>query len=146
MAFIGLLWRLVRARWTRRILFWLIGRVVRWFGWRRSLRMLFKGSRWRRVALGMWRVATWLLRASRFTLGLLAGRGHRRRQRLDRGRSPNMRSWGPRLARRRDKVRRSLLAAAGVDPEWRPASRRNTGTDSLTGRLGHPELLDKISG
>ena len=159
MAFIGLLWRLARRRWVRRLLVWLVIRLLRLFGWRRVVRLLFRGrTPWRVLAAGVWRAAVWLLRRSPVLIPLVWPRaralrrltrpGDTRRSgflttpqpqgagaswtlQLSRSVRANM---SPRLARRRDEIRRSLFAAVGVDPDWMPPSRRRaSGARSVTG-------------
>ncbi len=193
MAFIALLWRLARSRWARRMLFWLVLRLLRWFGWRRAAKLAFRGRRhWRILAVGAWRAAVRLLRLGRLTFILLGWLGprawrvlrpstrhtlqrstvvptHRRLRAGDEQSAlrlpptlrvprtlrvpPTVRAdWAPRLARRRDEVRRSLLAAVGVDPNWRPArkprageARAIAGEARAVGHRNRPELGDRIS-
>jgi hypothetical protein len=130
---ISFFWWLARHRLTRRVLLWIVVRLIRRFGLRRSLKLLFGGRRrWRFLALGAWRAAVMLLRVGRTVLRL-AGPQARARRGLDR-RTPLTR----RLARRRDRIRRSVLAAAGVDPNWRPPSRRGLGAAQSSGELTPP--------
>lgn len=164
-----LLWRVIRRRWVRRVLFWIIVRLLRLFGWRRVVRLLFRGRwRWRAIASGLWRVAVGLLRMARSLLMLGGARtrssrplGHRtraglrsgvgpRRRRLESGGTPRARQLrrrlrtrlAPELARRRDDLRRAVLASVGVDPDWQPPSRRALRDPSAVGRGTRPELGD----
>lgn len=167
MPFIRLLWRLARRRWVRRVLFWIVVRLIRLFGWRRAVRLLVRGrGRWRLVALGVWRATVRLIRVGRpdlLLIGWLRGRATRslgdgmghtsrssgspRRRRLRAADavsiirdSRGLRTRLPsRLAHRRDDLRRSILAAVGVDPEWRPPSRRVGGASAI-GRESPPEI------
>ena len=173
MAFIALLWRLVRRRWVRQMLLWLVVRLLRLFGWRRAVKLAFRERRhWRTLAVGAWRAAVGLLRVGRaafILLGWLRPRVWRplrqgttyalRRstvapapRRLRAGDeqsvlrlSPTLRAkWAPRVARRRDEVRRSLLAAVGVDPYWRPARKPRAGDARAIGPKNRPELGDRL--
>lgn len=167
MAFLGLIWRLVRRRWVRRMLFWIAARLIRWFGLRRTVRLLFRDrSRWRVLAVAVWRATGLLLRAARSVLMLAGWRGARsalssyrtsdalssaaapRRRRLP---ETGMRSsWQlghdlranlpSRVARHRDGIRRSVLAALGIDPNWRPPSRRAIGPPGAADRKRRPVL------
>jgi len=159
MVFIRLFWRVVRRRWVRRFLLWIVLRLLRAFGWRRAVRLLFRGRNpWRVLALGAWRAAVRVLRLGRATLLMIAWARERRSQplgpgtraaRLSAGTPARRRlqaayaqrssqlpqdlrtQWRPRLARRRDHLRRSVFAAIGMDPDWRPPSRRGTGVRRL---------------
>ncbi len=72
MAFIALLWRLVRRRWVRQMLLWLVVRLLRLFGWRRAVKLAFRERRhWRTLAVGAWRAAVGLLRVGRAAFILL---------------------------------------------------------------------------
>ena len=137
---IRLLWRLLRRRWLRRLLFWLAVRVIKLFGWRRAGRLVLRGrGRWRLLALGAWRGAVRLLRLGRAAL-LVIGWAARASQRLSsgkraapfaahlptRGRARAGHRRG-RLARRRDELWRAALTTFGLDPEWRPRSGRKLG-------------------
>ena len=153
MAFITLLWRLVRRRWVRRMLLWLVVRLLRLFGWRRVVRLLARGrGGWRLLALGAWRTAIRLLRLGRSVLVLIGWAGARTPRRLGRRRARNAkqrkalsRSFSSRVAHRRDNLRRSLLAAVGVDPGWRPKSRRRIGDGSVAGHRVRSQLGETSS-
>lgn len=139
MAFIGLLWRVLRRRWARRALLWLVVRLLRLFGWRRAVKLLFRGrSRWRVLAAGLWRATVRLLRVGRAAL-ILAG------WRKTPSAKPLRTGMRRRLARRRDDLRRAALAAVGVDPEWRPARKRRAGGSRAIGRK-RPELGERVAG
>jgi len=168
MVFLRLLWRLVRARWVRRVLFWLVFRLIRMFGWRRAVRLVFRErARWRSLAVGAWRAAVLLLRVGRSALMLagwlraratallnhrttyvLRSAGASERRRLSAAgtrqglqtRQARPSTLSSRVARRRDDIRRSVLAAIGVDPNWRPPSRRAVGAASAADRTTRAEL------
>jgi hypothetical protein len=171
MVFFYFVWRLVRRRWVRRVLLWLVVRLIRLFGWRRAVRLLFRGrGRWRLLAVGVWRAVVLLLRVGRSAL-MLAGRvrarsspslTHRtpavlrstvvpKRRRLTAADTRSVRQLGEelrrtlpsRVARRRDDIRRSVLAALGVDPNWRPPSRRAVGPTTAADRKPRPELGER---
>ncbi len=56
MTLITLFWRLGRRRWMRRVLLWLVVRLIRLFGWRRAVRFALRGSgRSRLLLLALWR-------------------------------------------------------------------------------------------
>lgn len=141
-------WRVIWRRPIFKMLLWVVLTLVRRFGWRRSAKFAFAQRRRGYAAVrGLWRAAVRLLRLGRSVWTLIAwvrrnlprllrGGGTQalrsasvpqdRRLRapyvtrsLDTQRPvrPNLSS---RVARRRDEVRRSLLAAMGVDPNWRP--------------------------
>jgi hypothetical protein len=153
---------------VRLLLLWLVVRLIRLFGWRRAVRLLFRGaSHWRLLVAAVWRATVLLLRAGRSALTLAgwararrsASLNHRTTNALRSTDSPkprrlstaDRRSGGQlvqelrttlpsRVARRRDEIRRSLLAAFGVDPNWRPPSRRTAGATSAVDRKPRPEL------
>ena len=138
-----LLGELFRERWFRRLLAWLLVRQVRRSGVRGTAKLLARGVRlllkasWR-TTLGMFwlgkrviHLIGWLdqhrpamlarrsqrsLRA-RIILGLPASRSPTTADHRAQKRAPISR----RVAHRRDVIRRSLLSAVGVDPNWRPA-------------------------
>ena len=152
MGFIALLWRLVRRRWVRRVLFWVVARLLRLFGWRRVVKLLFRGrGGWRALLVGTWRAAVRLLRLGRSALLLIGWTRARAPLRLAHGAGggsrPAVLSWSlsSRIARRRDELRRSLFAAVGVDPEWRPRSRRGIGDGRPAGRQARSQLGDSSS-
>src|SRR5579875_46477 len=92
MALIGLLWRLARRRWVRRVLVWLMVRLIRLFGLRRVVRLLFRGrTPWRMLATGLWRATVWLLRRGTILIPLATPRAHILR-RLGRGSADSRRS------------------------------------------------------
>jgi hypothetical protein len=153
---------------VRLLLLWLVVRLIRLFGWRRAVRLLFRGaSHWRLLVEAVRRATVLLLRAGRTTL-TLAGWARARRSASLNHRTPDAlrstdspkprrlpaadkRSGGQlaqelrttlplRVARRRDEIRRSLLAAFGVDPNWRPPSRRTVSATSVVDRKPRPEL------
>jgi hypothetical protein len=153
---------------VRLLLLWLTVRLIRLFGWRRAMRLLFRGvSHWLLLVAAVWRASVLLLRAGRSAL-TLAGRARAHRSASLNRRTTNAlrstvspkprrlsaadsRSGGQlvqelrttlpsRVARRRDEIRRSLLAAFGVDPNWRPPSRRTAGPTSSVDRKPRPEL------
>lgn len=139
MALIGLLWRVLRRRWTRRVLFWLVVRLIRLFGLRRAVRLLFSGrGRWRLLAGGLWRAAIRLLRAGGSLLALVGWRKARAAK-------PLRTSLRTRLARRRHDLRRAALTAVGVDPEWRPARKRRAGGSRAIERK-RTEIGERVSG
>jgi hypothetical protein len=147
MALLRFLWRVARRRWVMRLLLWLAVRLVRLFGWRRSVKLVFRQRRrFRFVAVGMWRATVGLLRFGMSAWILIGwirkhgpralghGKGTLRSQvspelgrlraadppwPLDRRRHART-NFSSRLARRRDELRRSVLVAVGVDPGWRP--------------------------
>jgi hypothetical protein len=153
---------------VRLLLLWLVVRLIGLFGWRRAGRLLLRGaSRWRLLVAAVRRAAGLLLRAGRSALMLAGWVGARRSASLNHRtigalRSTNspkprrlpaadMRPAGQlvqelrttlpsRVARRRDEIRRSILAAFGVDPDWRPPSRRTVGTTSAADRKPRAEL------
>ena len=153
---------------VRLLLLWLVVRLIRLFGWRRAARLLLRSaSRWRLLVAAAWRAARLLLRAGGSTLMLAGWVGARRSASLNhrtigalrstvspkprRLSAADMRSGGQlvqelrttlpsRVARRRDEIRRSILAAFGVDPDWRPPSRRTVGTTSAADRKPRTEL------
>jgi hypothetical protein len=160
--------RLGWRRAVRLVLLWLVVRLIRLFGWRRAVRLLFRGaSHWRLVLAAVWRATVLLLRAGRSAL-MLAGWARARRSALLNHRTTDAlrstvspkprhlsaadrRSGGQlveelrrtlplRVARRRDEIRRSVLAAFGVDPNWRPPSRRTVGVTGAADRRPRPEL------
>jgi|SRR5579875_1646367 len=161
MAFLRLVWWVCRRRWVRRAVLWLVARLIRMFGWRRAMKLLFRERRhWRFAAMGAWRAAVRLLRWGR-SAWLLIGwvRAHMPR-RLGGGTSRSQLSSGswrrladaqlalhqrgarraglrPQLARRRDSIRRSILGAIGVDPDWRPARKGRGGVAGALGHAGH---------
>jgi hypothetical protein len=162
-AFPGVIWRVARRRWVRRVLIWMVMRLVRLFGWRRALRLVFgERGRWRLAALGVWRATVWLLRLGRSAKALLgwvsshvprslAGQtlrvplviGSWRLLGADAHRPGKLRADLPRrLAHRRDNLRRSILVAVGVDPAWRP---KRKGRGSVIGSESPPLLGDKSS-
>lgn len=152
MGFITLLWRLVRRRWVRRVLFWLVVRLLRLFGWRRVVKLLFRGrGGWRALLVGTWRAAVRLLRVGKSALLLVGWTRARAPRRLGHGGGGGSRSavvsWrlSSRIARRRDELRRSLFAAVGVDPEWRPKSRQRIGDGSMAGHRVRSQLGDRSS-
>ena len=153
---------------VRLLLLWIVVRLIGVFGWRRALRLLVRGaSHWRLLVAAVWRATVLLLRAGRSAL-MLAGWARSRRAaslnhrptyalRSAAGPKPrrltaaDRRSGGQlvqelrttlpsRVARRRDEIRRSVLAAFGVDPNWRPPSRRTVSATSLADRKPRPEL------
>ena len=142
MVVLRIIWRMVRHRWTRRILVWVVVRLIRLFGWRRAVKLLFRGrGRWRLLAAALWRAAVRLLRVGRRVL-ILTGRPGPGRQRLMENRAKHdrgKRGWRRRIALRRDELRRSALAAVGVDPEWRPPSRRRLSEATVLGLKGHSD-------
>lgn len=171
MGFFRLLWRLARRRWVRRVLLWLVVRLIRLFGWRRAVKLLFRGRRrWRFLALGVWRAAVRLLRLGRSAWVLIGWVGARTPRRLVDGREARrapvlLGGWRlraadalgirplprevrtslpSRLARRRDELRRAVLTAVGVDPEWRPAREARGGERSSIGGESRPQLSDNI--
>jgi hypothetical protein len=152
---------------VRLLLLWLVVRVIRLFGWRRVARLLLRSAgRWRLLVAAVRRAAGLLLRAGASAL-MLAGWVEARRSASLNHRTigalrstvsskprrlpaADMRSgvqlaqelrttWPSRVARRRDEIRRSILAAFGVDPNWRPPSRRTVGTTSAADRRPRPE-------
>jgi hypothetical protein len=153
---------------VRLLLLWLVVRLIHWFGWRRAARLLLRGaSHWRLLVAAVRRAAGLLLRAARSALMLAGWVGARRSASLNhrtvgalrstvtpkprRLSAADMRSGGQlvqelrttlpsRIARRRDEIRRSILAAFGVDPNWRPPSRRTVGTTNAADRKPRPEL------
>ena len=153
---------------VRLLLLWLVVHLIHLFGWRRAARLLLRSaSRWRLLVTAVWRAAGLVLRAGRSALMLTGWVGARRSVSLDhrttralhstvtpkprRLSAADMRSGGQlvqdlrtnlpsRVARRRDEIRRSVLAAFGVDPNWRPPSRRTVGTTSAADRKPRPEL------
>jgi hypothetical protein len=175
MVMLRVLWRLVRHRWTRKILLWVAVRLLRLFGWRRALKLLFRGrGRWRLLAVGVWRVAVRLLRVGRSALTLSGWPRARRRPLLGHGKhsrhgatlgstlrprlthdakrstlrprlthGAKRSTLGPRLARRRDELRRLALTALGIDPDWRPPSRRGIGTGTANGHEPHAVPRDR---
>lgn len=168
MVFLHFVWRLVRRRWVRRLLLWLVVRLIRVFGWRRAAQLLLRGrGRWRVLAVGLWGAAVLLLRVGRSALmlaGWLRARSspslaHRitgalrstvvpKRQRLPAADTRSAWQLGEglrttlpsRVARRRDDIRRSVLGAFGVDPDWRPPSRRAVGATTAADRKPRREL------
>jgi hypothetical protein len=155
-------------RGMRLLLLWLVVRLIRLFGWRRAVRLLARGAgHWRLLLAAVWRATVLLLRAGRSALMLAgwarahrsASLDHRRTNALGSTVSPKPRRLSvadsrsgrqllqelrttlpSRVARRRDEIRRSVLAAFGVDPDWRPASRRTVGATSAANRKRQPEL------
>ena len=153
---------------VRLLLLWLVVRLIRWFGWGRAARLLLRGaSHWRLLVAAVWRATVLMLRAGRSALTLAgwvrarrsAALNHRTTHALSstvtaRPRllsAADMRSGGQlvkelrttlpsRVARRRDEIRRSVLAAIGVDPNWRPPSRRTVAATSAADLKPRPEL------
>jgi hypothetical protein len=153
---------------VRLLLLWLVVRLIHLFGWRRAARLLLRSaSHWRLLVAAVRRAAGLLLRAGRSALMLAGWVGARRSASLNhrttgalrstvspkprRLSAADTRSGGQlvqglrttlpsRVARRRDEIRRSILAAFGVDPDWRPPSRRTVGTTSAPDRKPRPEL------
>lgn len=147
---------------VRLLLLWLTFRLIRLFGWRRAMRLLFRGaSHWRLLVTAVWRATVLLLRAGRSALTLTGRVRAHRSASLNRRTTHALRSTvSPeprrisaadrrsggqlvqelrttlplRVARRRDEIRRSLLAAFGVDPNWRPPSRRTAGPTNAVDR------------
>jgi hypothetical protein len=140
--------RLLGQRWFRRLLSWLLVRQVRRSGARGTARLLLRAAR---VLLSAsWRTTLGLLRLSRQVIRLIGwldahrpaalGRSSRRSlpARIIRAlpssrpaaaaEHPSRRrpTLSRRVAQRRDVIRRSLLAAVGADPNWRPARRSTT--------------------
>lgn len=137
--------RLLGQRWFRRLLSWLLVRQVRRSGARGTARLLLRAARL--LLTASWRTTLGLLRLSRRVIRLIgwldahrppALRARRRRSlpgRIIRALPPSQPAPGAgplarrpatlsrRVAHRRDVIRRSLLAAVGVDPDWRPARR-----------------------
>ena len=137
--------RLIRQRWFRRLLAWLLMRQVRRSGVRGTAKLLLRGVRL--LLTASWRTTLGLFRLGRRVVRLIGwldahrpGALGRRRQRSLRARivlalpaahsaaaaqhPAQLRSpLSRRVAHRRDVIRRSLLAAVGVDPNWRPARR-----------------------
>jgi hypothetical protein len=171
MFFIRLLWRLARRRWVRRFLVWLVIRLIRLFGWRRTVKLLFRGRRrWRVLAMGAWRATVRLLRMGRPALMLIGWLRTEAPRQLGDGISDRpgsrvvrrrRRSWAaealflklpesirtdlpPRLAHRRDELRRSVFAAVGADPNWQPPSRRRVGDANAVVRRKRPEIGDRV--
>jgi len=143
-----LLRRLFGRRWLRRLVLWLVARQIRKSGWRSTAKLLFRGSRHlRALVVASWRATIGLLRLGRRVVRLIGWiRAHTPRAlgqrthkslrarvvpRLAEGQvhptgqlSRELRNTLPRrVAHRRDVIRRSLFAAVGVDPNWRPARR-----------------------
>ena len=153
---------------VRLLLLWLVVRLIRLFGWQRAVRLLFRGaSHWRLLVAAVWRATVLLLRAGRSALTLAGWARARRSASLNHRTTNALRSTGSpeprrlsaadrrsggqlvqelrttlpsRVARRRDEIRRSVLAAFGVDPNWRPPSRRTAGVTSAVDRKPRPEL------
>lgn len=168
---VRLLWRLIRRRWLRRLLLWLGVRLIRKSGWRRTAKLLFRGRRhWRLLAKSAWRTALGLLLLGRLAFRLIGWLGaHRPRSlggqkprkglrtrvvpRLGAAEAQSTHRLGVerrttlqrRVAQRRDVIRRSLLSAVGVDPNWRPARRPPSNRAGVIGREPHPELGDATS-
>jgi len=141
-----LLRRLFGRRWLRRLVLWLVARQVRKSGWRATAKFLFRGRRHlRALIVASWRSTIGLFRLGRRVIHVIgwirahtpralrqqtqkslrarvvprlaAGQAHPTREL-----SRELRNTLPRrVAHRRDVIRRSLFAAVGVDPNWRPA-------------------------
>lgn len=171
MAFLRFLWRSIRRRPVLRLLLRTVLRLVRWFGWWRSAKLVFRQRRHGYAgAVALWRASLRLLRLGRaawFLIGWIRRHGprlfahgketlgfqvlaERRRLRAPGTASvlrirtvrPNLTS---RMARHRDELRRSVLSAMGVDPEWRPNRKRHGAHARATGRERHPRLGDGVS-
>lgn len=108
--------RLVRQRWFRRLLAWLLVRQVRRSGVRGTAKLLLRGVRL--LLTASWRTTLGLFRLGRRVIRLIGWVDAHRPGALGR----RSQRW-MRVAHRRDVIRRSLLAAVGVDPDWRPARR-----------------------
>ncbi len=166
-------WRAVRRRPVLRVLLWIVVRLIGWFGWRRSVKLVFRQRRrGLAIALGLWRATVGLLRLGRLAWILIGWirqhsprlLGHRKetlqsqlfpeRRGLrapDTARSLHVRGTvGPnvssRLARRRDELRRSVLAAIGVDPEWRPKRKPHARHSTAISSKSRRRVGDGISG
>jgi hypothetical protein len=143
-----LLRRIFGRRWLRRLVLWLLARQVRRSGWRGTAKFLFREVRHLRALMAAsWRAAIGLLWLGRRIVHLIGWiRAHTPRAlgqqthkslrarivpRLAAGEaaptrqlSRELRNTLPRrVAHRRDVIRRSLFAAVGIDPNWRPARR-----------------------
>jgi hypothetical protein len=144
--------RLLGSRWLRRLLLWWLGRKVRESGWRGTATYLFRQRRHlRTLVVASWRATVGLLRMGRRIVRLIAwvhahtprALGQRAqgtlRARVVPGLTAGDRAsdrWlslasqprtpmSRRVAHRRDVIRRSVLSAVGVDPNWRPARTRS---------------------
>ena len=137
--------QLFREPWFRRLLAWLLVRQVRRSGVRGTAKLLLRGARllltasWRttlglfRLGRGVIRLIGWLDAHRPRALGQRDQRSLRARIILALPASrvatagayplPLRTPLSRRVAHRRDVIRRSLLAAVGVDPNWRPARR-----------------------
>jgi hypothetical protein len=145
---VRLLRRLFGRRWLRRLVLWFVARQVRKSGWRGTAKFLFRGRRHvRALIVALWRSTIGLFRLGRRLIHLIGWiRAHKPRAlgqqthkslrarvvpRLAPGEahptrqlSRELRNTLPRrVAHRRDVMRRSLFAAVGIDPNWRPARR-----------------------
>jgi hypothetical protein len=146
MALLRLLWRLLRRRRLARVLLWVVTRLIRLFGWRRAVKVVFRNRRYLRITgIGAWRATVRLLRMGRSAWRLLGWirehgpqllAGGRKALRLTTGHSHRgghaalrprahptatvRKNLMSRVLHRRDVVRGSLLTAVGMDPNWRP--------------------------
>jgi hypothetical protein len=146
------------------MLFWLVTRLIRLFGWRRAVKMVFRNRRHLRLAvIGGWRATVRLLRLGRSAWRLLGWIREHGPQLLTGGRKALRLGAGPnhrgghaalrprayptgtfrtnltsRVLHRRDKVRGSLLAAVGMDPNWRPDRKARPQLGDRTQPQQHP--------